>query len=144
LTLQWVKGHADTKPWEDTNKLFERNLSRDKIFNVWCDRAAKKAWDLSYPMFDQDVTPGGKWAISTLHPVHHKIIGNLSESIYASLGYDQMLTYIQQKHNISMGLLEKKNTTALEKHLQSLKIFQCASIIKLTHGWIPTYGNLCQ
>jgi len=42
-----------------------------------------------------------------------------------------MLTYIQQKHNISIGLLEKINTTALEKHMKSLKSFQRASIIKL-------------
>jgi hypothetical protein len=71
--------------------LFEQNLSRDEIFNVWCDRAAKEAWEFTNPIFNQDVTPGEKWALFLVHPTRHKIIGNFSENIFESLGFEQLL-----------------------------------------------------
>jgi len=43
---QWVRSHSDKGKWESIDDLAQQQLSRDEIYNVWCDRQASKA--LSY------------------------------------------------------------------------------------------------
>jgi len=37
IKLEWVKGHADKAPWAMLTDLKSQKLSRDEIYNVWCD-----------------------------------------------------------------------------------------------------------
>jgi len=60
------------------------------------------------------------------------------------IGYHSLAKYISDKHNICDAKLQKVHMIALSKYLSSLKLFQRASIVKMIHGWIPTYGMLCR
>jgi len=44
MKLEWTRSHADQSPWETINDLVLQRLSRDEIFNVWCDRLSEQAW----------------------------------------------------------------------------------------------------
>jgi len=56
ISLEWVRGHADKKPWSSVEDLQSQQLSRDEIYNVWCDRMAGEAWKSSFPIIeDPDV-----------------------------------------------------------------------------------------
>ncbi len=93
---------------------------------------------------DPDVTPAEKWAVYSSHPVFHKIIGNLSISVNDALGYHEILTFASGKHDFHPYDIDRINTNALKKALNSMKIFQRASTVKLIHGWAPTYAFLCR
>jgi hypothetical protein len=41
-----------------------------------------------------------KWAVYSAHPVPHKVIGNLSNSVNETLGYHAMLTFACGKHDL--------------------------------------------
>jgi hypothetical protein len=90
------------------------------------------------------VAPAEKWALYFCHPHFHKLTGNLSSSLTDALGYNDTLLYIKQKHSLSTAALSHLNSTALKGALDSVSLFKRASIIKLIHGWAPTYANLCR
>ena len=74
MKLEWVRGYADKTPWETIDYLILQCLSRDKIFNVWCDRAAKQVWGKGLPGFPDPATnPIERWAVFSRIPYLHKI-----------------------------------------------------------------------
>ncbi len=140
---QWVKSHIDTKPWYTVADLQSQLSNRDNIYNVWCDRAANKAWlkgDQSLP--NPEVSIEEKWAVYSNYPSFHKITGNLTEGDISTMGYTPLLKYLQHKHSIYAGKLDRINLLALQEYLNKLKYQKRALIIKLIHDWVPTYATL--
>jgi hypothetical protein len=41
IKLEWIKGHSDEKGWSTIQDLENQRLSRDQIYNVWCDHMAE-------------------------------------------------------------------------------------------------------
>jgi hypothetical protein len=86
----------------DLKDLQNQKLSRDEIYNIWCDRMANMEWEHGMPQCDDpDVSPYEKWAIYSCHSTYHNIIGNLSTSIPTALSYHSTSQYIVEKHKIS-------------------------------------------
>jgi hypothetical protein len=58
LSLSWIRGHADKRPWETIHDFKDQQLSRDKIYNIWCDRVAQRQWSNGdYSICDPDLLP---------------------------------------------------------------------------------------
>ncbi len=145
LSLSWVKGHTDKQPWSTVIDLQSQHLSRDKIYNVWCDRMAGEAWNSSFsPQDAPDVYIDEHWAVYSLFPHYHKITGELSQNLFWTLGFTSFQTYIRQKHNITPVKLQHVNLDALQWYLSTLKESKRATTSKLIHNWIPTYSILCR
>lgn len=60
--------------------------------------------------------------------------------LYVSLGYQALATYISQRHSLTPSIM----VLALQTVIRGLKIHQRATTVKLIHGWVPTYGDLCR
>jgi hypothetical protein len=43
ISYDWVRGHSDKESWQSITNLRQQKLSRDKTYNVWCDRMAANA-----------------------------------------------------------------------------------------------------
>lgn len=72
LDLQWVKGHADKQPWESLHDLKSQQLSREETYNVWCDKAATKAWlQGDHSSSDPEVSVTEKWVFYSMYPSYH-------------------------------------------------------------------------
>jgi hypothetical protein len=95
-------------------------------------------------VYDPDILPEEKWAIFSIHPIPHKIIGKFNPSIQASLRYNNTATYINKKYNLSTAKRANTNILALQAYLHSTPIFQRASIIKLIHGLSQMHASLCR
>jgi hypothetical protein len=144
MTFSLVKGHMDKQPWQSIEDLKLQKLSRDEIYNIWCNRVANEAWhNTACSLFDPDVAPLEKWAIFSVYPTYHKITGQLDHGVYSTLGYEDLLNYISKKHLLTPSKLDKTNVIALQGYLSSLKTFQRVSMAKMIHNWIPTYSKLC-
>jgi hypothetical protein len=145
ISLSRVRGHSDEKPWHALQDLKGLKLSRDATYTVWCDRMAQKAWESGKSSHvDPKVLPGEQWAVYSRHPTFHKITGNFDNGIYSSFGYSALSTYLHQKDNLSPEKIDRINIDALQNYLSSLKIHTRASVIKMIHNWIPTFGMLSQ
>jgi hypothetical protein len=145
INLEWIKSHSEKKGWQSIKDLEDQKLTRDQIYNVWCDRMAEIQWQFADTSFlDPEVSPSERWGIYATQPYWHKLTGNLDTGFYSMIGYHSPAKYISDKHNICDAKLQKVHMIALSKYLSSLKPFQRASIVKVIHGWIPTYGMLCR
>jgi hypothetical protein len=146
INLEWVRSHSDSKPWTSIKVLQEQQLSRDQIYNVWCDRMAEKAQENTLPAFlDSDVTIAEKWAVYARFPHLHKLSGNLDMGYYSTIGYSDLANYLQSKHQLSEAKLQNINLLPLHSHLSSLQPHPRANVAKLMHRWIPTNSSLsCQ
>ncbi len=141
----WIRGHADKKPWKDLSDLRNQDLSRDEIYNVWCNHMAQQEWDDgSASLLDPDTTPSERWSLFAIHPQHHKITSKLKTGFYATIGYENLAQYISNKHSTSQAKLDRVNTAALSIFLGSKKIHKRANIVKLIHKWAPTFSTLCR
>jgi len=138
------KGSTEKQPWETVADLESQRLSRDEIYNIWCDRAASTAWLKGNPSLpDPDLSMEEKWAVYSMYPSFYKINDNLDDSVYSSMGCSQLLEYIQWKHGLQEAKMERVNILVLQGCLTKLKFHKRASIVKLIHDWIPTYATLC-
>jgi len=145
MSLSWVRGHSDKKPWSTFHDLKTLKLSRDETFNVWCDRLAQKAWETgAASTFDPSVLPSKKWAVYSWPPTFHKLTGSFDNGIYSAYGYSALQDYLHQKYNLSPAKMDKVNVLALQSFLSSLKVHKRASKIKMIQNWIPTYSMLCR
>ncbi len=71
------------------------------MYNVLCDFLATNARDLENGVFeDPDVTPLERWALYSFYPTYHKLMGDLTNGIYYTLGYQDLLEYILSKYSI--------------------------------------------
>jgi hypothetical protein len=61
-----------------------------------------------------------------------------------TMGYKELLSYIDDKHSLSSDKWGRVNLFALSSYLLSLSPFRRASVVKTIHDWIPTYSNLCR
>jgi hypothetical protein len=105
---------------------------------------ANKAWQVNIPpQDDPDAYTDEQWAVFSNYPHYHKIIEEISQGLFSTLGFNTLLEYLQKKHNLSMAKLQNTNLTVLQNHLLSLKPHNRATICKLIHNWIPTYSVLC-
>jgi hypothetical protein len=64
--------------------LTDQRLSRDDVYNVWCDHLANNAWGKYTPVDDPAVTPAERWAINSFHPTYHKITGDFINANYSA------------------------------------------------------------
>jgi hypothetical protein len=145
LLLSWVRGHADKRPWKTLNDLKNQQLSRDEIYNIWCDSLAQRQWSNGdHSSFDPDVLPSERWAVNASFPTTHKFTGSLDQGFNHAIGIRDMCAFVTGKHRITQDTLEKVHLAALGSYLSSLPVFQRASTVKMLHNWIPTYGNLCR
>jgi hypothetical protein len=78
------------------------------------------------------------------YPHYHKMIVDLSQGLFSTLGFTTLMDYLQHKHNLSMAKLQNTNLTALQEYLLSLKPHNRATICKQIHNWIPTNSVLCR
>jgi len=145
IMYEWVKGHSDSAPWKNIQDLILQQLSRDKIFNIWCDRMADNEWTTgSAPCINQKTTPAERWAVFSKIPQEHKLIGDLSTDIPQSLSIQNILEYLKYRHNLDDARIEKINFEVLQVVLSKMPVFRRASLVKLLHRWTPTYSKLCR
>ena len=145
ITLNWILGHANTSPRKSVADLSAQKLSRDEIFNIWCDHLALEEWQFgSTPIKDPDVSPAERWSLYSKHQTYRKITGDITDGIYSTMGYTNLAEYISKKHNLAYAWLDRTNTAAFKQFISGLKITQCSSIIKLLHNWEPTNSHLCR
>ena len=140
----WVKSHSDKKPWKSIEDLKNQGLSRDQIYNVWYDYIAGLTWSKNTSTDDPEVTQLERWALYASYPTPHKIIGNLTRDIYSTVGYQDLLSYLTSKYNIHIPVFHKVNHNSLASILTELKPNKRSSLVKLIHGWNPTYSGLCR
>jgi hypothetical protein len=119
INHQWVKGHTETKPWDTVAGLQSQSLHRDSIYNVWCDRVANETWLKGNPSLPE-VTILEKWVVYSKFPSFHKITGNLTEGVFSTIGYPTLLKYIQHKHGMREGKLDRVNLLALQAYFTRL------------------------
>jgi len=67
-----------------------------------------------------------------------------NKGIFSSFGYDALIQYIEQKHNLTQAKLDRINLSALQEYLCGLTVSHRASTSKVIHDWIPTYSTLCR
>jgi hypothetical protein len=147
ILLEWVRGHADKKPWSSIEDLKSQQLSRDEIYNVLCNRMAGDAWKSCFPIVeDPDVYATEKWAIYSQYPNKHKLVGDLKQDLYYSLGSLHLQQFVTQKYQLTPAKLTLTHTNldALHRRLLTLKIQQRATVSKLIRNWNPTYSALCR
>jgi len=110
LPYDWIRGHSDKEPWNKIQDLVLQQLSRDKIYHVWCNRMADNKWLMGYaPCINQRTTPAERWAFFSKNPQEHKLIGDLSTAIPESLGMQNTFKYIKQRHKLDDTRIEKIN-----------------------------------
>ncbi len=119
-------------------------MSRDQIYNVWCDYIASLTWNKNISTDDPEATPLECWALYASYPTPHKIIGNLTRDIYSTVGYQDLLSYLTLKYKIPIPVLHKMNHNSLATILTELKPHKRSNLVKLIHGWNPTYSGLCR
>jgi hypothetical protein len=120
-------------------------LTISRIFNIWCHHLAAEEWKSGMiPIEDRDVTPDERWSLYSNYPHLHKVTGKLTDDIYATLGYQTLANNISTKHHITVAKLQRINTLAMLRFIDCQKVTQRSSIIKMIHGWEPTYGCLCR
>jgi len=134
INLTWVKSHADKKPWKCLKDLLDQNLTRDEVYNVWCNHTANNAWMNSTPVDDPAVTPAEQWALYSCHPTYHKITGDVTTAIYSAMGFENLQNYVSTKHGIPNGALHDCDLHSLRRYLSSEKPMWRATLIKLIHG----------
>lgn len=104
---------------------------------------AEIQWNSGATSFmDPEVSSSEKWAIYATQPHLHKLIGNLETGFYSIIAFSALANYIHHKHNLTEAKLQRVHMVALSSHLATLKPYQRASMVKMIHGWIPTYGIL--
>jgi len=104
--LRWVKGHCEKEEWTTIEDLIQQELTRDEIFNVWCNQQARiESSSNSFPIENQEVKPSENWAVYSNHPSSHKIIGDLGKEISLCLGFEALLSFLSSKHNLSEAKL---------------------------------------
>jgi hypothetical protein len=124
-------------------ELISQDLSSQQVYNVWCDHMANVEWETGSPPFpDPEVSPYEKWAIFSIHPDSHKIIGEFNTNIHSCISFQSSVQYNSQKHQLNHAKLQHVNLFALQAYLQDLPIFTRASTVKLIDRWIPTYASL--
>jgi hypothetical protein len=115
VLLTWVRGHADKKQLSSIEDLQSQQLSRDEIYNIWCDRMAGEAMTSFFPTIDDpDVYITEKWAIYSQYPTKHKIVGDLKRDLYSSLGFCQLQQYVTQKYQLTPAELLQTNIEELQ------------------------------
>jgi len=50
---------------------------------------------------------------------------------------------LESRHSLTAPKLTHINTNALHPYIESLRIQKRATVLKLLHGWVPTYSSLC-
>jgi hypothetical protein len=45
ISFTWIKRHAEKAPWKSTTDLENQNLSKEQIYNIWCNRMAEQEWE---------------------------------------------------------------------------------------------------
>jgi len=94
LLLSWVRGHADKRPWKTLNDLKNQQLSRDEIYNIWCDSLAQRQWSNGdHSSFDPDVLPSERWAVNASFPTTHKFTGSLDQGFNHAIGIRDMCAF---------------------------------------------------
>jgi len=142
--LSWIKSHSDKKPWKYLKDLTHQHLSRDEVFNVWCNHLANNAWEKYTPVDDPAVTPAERWAIYSFHATYHKITRDFTNACYSTMGFDNLYNYVSAKHNIPKGALGTCDLQSLKRYLHSLKPQVHSTLVKLIHSWQPTFSTLCR
>jgi hypothetical protein len=144
ISYSWVKGHSESGQWSTISDLQSQQLSRDQIYNIWCDKTASHSWNIGSPaIYDPDVTIEEQWAVYALFPCYHKLTGNLSGALTDTLAYNSSTQYLHSKHKLMTAKVEHINTVALQQYLSKLPIFKRATIVKMIHGWNPSLAILC-
>jgi ribonuclease HI len=144
ISYNWVKGHTEKAPWNSISDLAKQNLSKQQIYNIWCDKMVDQEWVHGQPSLpDPGISPEERWAIYLNNPHLHKLTGDLTTDIPSALGYTSAAQYLMEKHNVNPAKLQQLNTTALGHFISQLKPLQRACHVKLIHGWIPTFSALC-
>jgi len=106
---------------------------------------AQHEWENGSPsLLDTEVLLSERWAVFSRYPSSHKIICNLDEDFYMSMGYTALASHINDRLNISSAKLNRTNLGALSTYLSSLKPPIRASTAKLINNWIPTHSVLYQ
>jgi hypothetical protein len=144
-SIIWVTSHSDKRKWESNKDLEQQQLTRDEIYNAWCDRqASQEILSESLLTESQPVTPAERWAVYSDYPSFHKLIGSLKEDIHASLGYEALMDYLALKSNLTEAKLARVNSSTRGKYIRGQKPHHRGSTVKLIHGWHPTYATLCR
>jgi hypothetical protein len=145
MQLEWVCSHTDKTPWESVDDLILQRLSRDEIFNVWCNKLAEHAWQYdSLAVPDPSTNPIEWWAIFSRYPYLHKITNHFQSEIYATLSYESTSLYLESRHSLTPSKMAHDNTNALHCYIESLQVHKRATTLKLIHGWAPTDSSLCR
>ncbi len=145
MSLSSVKSHANKPPWPHISDLVSQDLSRDEIYNIWCNKMAQTEWEFgTASSSDPDVSPQELWAVYSTFPQLHKVIGDLGRELHSLIGFAPTMSYISTRHGLSDAKLSHINLFALHKYLSSLSLHSRANTIKLIHWWIPTYAMLCR
>ncbi len=80
---EWVKGHSDSAPWKNIQDLILQQLSRDEIFNVWCNRMAENEWMTgSAPCINQKTTLAEQWAVFSKILQEHQLMGIYQQTFH--------------------------------------------------------------
>jgi len=91
---------------------------------------AKETWhNGSTSLYDPEALPDKRWAIYSKHPTFHKIIGKLDISFYSTIGYSEMVDYLNAKHDLSSAKLDRVNSAALQTHLSSLPLSRLSTCL---------------
>jgi len=88
------------------------------------------------------VTPAERWAVCSIHPTSHKIIGDLGQEITSCLGYEPLLSYLDSKHGLTESKLSNTTLTQLSTYLRGQKPHLHSNTVKLIHGWNLSYAIL--
>ena len=106
LDLEWIKGHSENGKWNSLEELISQDLSSQQVYNVWCDHMANAEWETGSPPFpDPEVSPYEKWAIFSIHPESHKIIGKFNTNIHSCISFQSSVQYNSQKHQLNHAKL---------------------------------------
>lgn len=135
-----MHSHDNKQPWDTFADLQTQKLPVEETFNVWCDRLAQLEWEKGEAsQINPDVFPDKRWAVYSIYPQEHKHTGNLSTDILTLLGYNDTLSYICNKHNITMARLEKINLFALHTFLKNK---QPSSMLSLSNSFMDEYLHM--
>jgi hypothetical protein len=80
---------------------------------------ANETWLKGNPSLPE-VTILEKWVVYSKFPSFHKITGNLTEGVFSTIGYPTLLKYIQHKHGMREGKLDRVNLLALQAYFTRL------------------------
>ncbi len=88
---------------------------------------------------DISVLPAKHWALYTANHNFWKVTGKLEKAVHNTLQLGNMAQYIQR---LDDTCLDKIDILSFSQVLRSLSIHKRATMVKLIHGWIPTYTFL--